>query len=94
MPRPQGSLNKVTKETREMLSEALQGHLINVKSALEELREKDPKAFLTAITALLPYITPRLKSINTDSEESQPAQIIIQPATPEVERFCRETLES
>ena len=50
MPRPQGSLNKVTKQTREMLSEALQGHLSNVNSALEELREKDPKAFLTAMT--------------------------------------------
>ena len=93
MPRPKGSLNKVTKQTREMLSEALQGHLSNVNSALVELREKDPKAFLTAITALLPYITPRLKSINIDSEESQPAQIIIQPATLEVERFCRESFE-
>ena len=41
MPRPQGSLNKVTKETRDAL-ECPAGHLSNVNSALEELREKDP----------------------------------------------------
>ena len=93
MPRPQGSLNKVTKETREMLSGALQGHLSNVNSALEELREKDPKAFLTAITALLPYITPRLKSINIDSEESQPAQIILQPLSKAAEDACTKLVE-
>ena len=94
MPRPQGSLNKVTKQTREMLSEALQGHLSNVNSALEELRAKDSKAFLTAITALLQYITPRLKSINIDSEESQPAQIILQPLSKAAEDACRELVES
>ena len=60
--RTKGSVNKTTKFSREVLSMALAGQELNIKIALEKLYEKNPEAYINAITKLLNYAVPKLQS--------------------------------
>ena len=61
MARPEGSLNKTTKATRETLQDALKGHIEAISSTLDQVQ--DPAERIRLITALLPFIAPKHKAI-------------------------------
>jgi len=65
--RTKGSVNKVTKFSREVLTLALAGQEENIRNALEKLSEKNPEAYINAVAKLLNYAIPKLQSteINT-----------------------------
>lgn len=69
-----GSLNRTTRETKEILVNALGGHIDNINEALNELKEKDIKAYLDIITKLLVYILP--KQSETDLKGNLPFKVV------------------
>tara|TARA_R100000734_G_scaffold12420_1_gene9177 strand:- start:15301 stop:15678 length:378 start_codon:yes stop_codon:yes gene_type:complete len=60
--RTKGSINKVTKFSREVLTLALAGQEENIRNALEKLSEKNPEAYISAVAKLLNYAIPKLQS--------------------------------
>lgn len=73
MPRKPGSLNKVTKETREVLAGVLDGQLEHIQGALLRLRDGREEQYLHAISRLLPYILPKAKeSLNIEMTQFEP----------------------
>lgn len=66
--RKKGSLNKVTRDTRELLKEILTGELENVH---DTLKQAEPKDRLQFIIKILPYTIPQFANINgLPSDES------------------------
>lgn len=61
--RPKGSINLVNKEVRIWLKDAMEGHGDMVKKTLVKLYNEDPKAYIDALSKLLPYITPKMKEV-------------------------------
>ena len=57
--RPKGSLNKVTKDLREVLSNAIDTD--KIKDKLNQI--EDPVDYINAVSKLLPYITGKVKPI-------------------------------
>ena len=53
---------KTTAMSRNALAWALEGHSTKIKIALEQLFEKDPEAYINAITKLMNYTVPKLSS--------------------------------
>ena len=53
---------KTTAMSRNALAWALEGHSTKIKMALEQLFEKDPEAYINAITKLMNYTVPKLSS--------------------------------
>ena len=48
-----GTIRKNTKITREILANALAGQEVNVRDALEKLAQKNPEAYINAVSKLL-----------------------------------------
>ena len=72
--RTKGSMNRVTKFSREVLTMALAGQEKNIMFALEELAEKNPEAYINAIAKLLNYAVPKLQSTEIKSDNSRKIQ--------------------
>ena len=64
MPRPKGSPNKITHETKEFLQQILSDERPNIKSALNELYASNKLHYLQAIIKLLPFITPKASEVH------------------------------
>ena len=60
--RTKGSMNKVTKFSREVLTLALAGQEENIRNALEKLSQKNPEAYIGAVAKLLNYAIPKLQA--------------------------------
>lgn len=76
--RKKGIPNKTTKETREFLSNLLNGQSENIEVALNYLHErKEYIAYLNAVIKLLPYVAPRLKQVDGISLDKEPTKIHI-----------------
>lgn len=72
--RQKGSLNIVTKETQEVLMQALSGEVQNIKTALTTVRKQDPVKYLEIISRLLPFIVPKLQDVTIeDTRDLLPA---------------------
>ena len=68
--RPKGSLNKVTQELREQITQA-----IDTNKICEMLNQiTSPLDYINAITKLLPYAIGKKKTIE-DTEDSEPISI-------------------
>lgn len=63
--RKKGTPNKFTQTTREMISEIVEGQL---ETLMNEINELDPKERADFVVKLLPYVVPKLNSV--DSEPS------------------------
>ena len=71
--RPKGSLNNSTKEFRELLS-----HSIDSNKIMEMLnRIEEPMDYINAVSKLLPYCLPKVKSIDTEIQDIEPVIINI-----------------
>lgn len=66
--RTKGSLNKTTKEARELLEQVLLGQVDNIKSALESIKTKDPAKYLDACSKLFTYVLPKKTDITSGDE--------------------------
>jgi len=75
--RTKGSVNKTTKFSREVLSMALAGQELNIKIALEKLYEKNPEAYINAITKLLNYAVPKLQSTEINAGSNTKIEITL-----------------
>ena len=51
--RTKGSMNRVTKFSREVLTLALAGQEENIRNALEKLSQKNPEAYISAVANYL-----------------------------------------
>jgi len=73
--RPVGSPNKVTKQVRESLQEALSGEIEKIGKLLESL---EPKDRLEIIVKLLQYILPKLESETVNFERNWTTEMKIE----------------
>jgi len=80
--RKKGTPNKVTNKVKMSLAEAMAGHIENLPAIIDKI--KFPEDKVTAIAKVLPYILPRLNTVDLKVEDPNkgPRTIIIQPVKP------------
>jgi hypothetical protein len=59
--RTAGTVNKTTKEIRTVLKDVINKELINIDTLLTQL---EPKARLELVIKLIPYVLPKVESVN------------------------------
>ena len=69
MPRPKGALNKVTKDTKELIKDLIDNNLEGVQKDLEQL---EPIQRLNIIVKLLQYVLPMPKDISISNNSEMP----------------------
>ena len=69
MPRPKGSPNKTTQETREFLQHIIDGEQPKIKTALSELYNTNKLNYMQAIIKLLPFVTPKVSEVNVQASD-------------------------
>jgi hypothetical protein len=67
--KPKGTLNRTTKEARELLEQILLGQVDNIKEALEKLKINDPARYLDSCSKLFTYVLPKKSDITTGGEK-------------------------
>ena len=72
MPRKLGSVNRVTSESKQMLSHVLEGQMDRIGEALDEAFDRNKITYLQLMTKLLPFIIPK-------SSGSEPDQVMKRP---------------
>ena len=72
-----GSMNKVTKFSREVLTMALAGQEENIRNALEKLAEKNPEAYIGAVAKLLNYAIPKLQATEISANGNTKIEITL-----------------
>jgi hypothetical protein len=58
MPRPKGSPNKITKDVRELIHEALEATLPDLLDSLNKLKEENTHLYVQAVLKLARFIVP------------------------------------
>jgi len=58
MPRPKGSPNKITKDVRELMHEALEASLPDFLESLKKLKEENTHLYIQAVLKLARFIVP------------------------------------
>ena len=69
MPRPKGSPNKITHETREVIKEIIAHEHPRIESALEELYNTNKSHYMHAIIKLLPFVAPKASEVTLKTSE-------------------------
>ncbi len=69
MPRPKGSLNKVTAETKQFLLDIVEGEHSRIHAALEELFASNKAHYLAIVVKLLPFVTPKASEVQINSHD-------------------------
>lgn len=69
MPRPKGSPNKVTSETRQFLQEVIEGEHARILAALAELHESNKGQYLNVLVKILPFVTPKANEVHINDTE-------------------------
>lgn len=62
--RKAGTPNKVNKATKEVIAEYIGDSAENFKSAMQEVYDNDKPLFCALYIKLLPYVSPRLNSVD------------------------------
>ena len=75
--RTKGSMNKVTKFSREVLTLALAGQEENIRNALEKLSQKNPEAYIGAVAKLLNYAIPKLQATEISANGNTKIEITL-----------------
>jgi len=70
-----GTLNRTTKEAKERLEQILLGEVDNIKSALLDVKKKDPARYLDACAKLFTYVLPKKTDITSDGNSIEPVNI-------------------
>ena len=67
--RVQGTPNRLTKEIRELLKDIIEKEIVSMPETLKDL---EPKEKLEIISKFLPYVLPKIETINiTNIENNQ-----------------------
>ncbi len=75
--RTKGSINRVTKFSREVLTMALAGQEENIRNALEKLANKNPEAYIGAVAKLLNYAIPKLQATEISANGNTKIEITL-----------------
>jgi len=67
--KPPGTLNRTTKEAKELLEQILLGQLDNIEAALETVLENDSARYLDLCSKLFTYVLPRKTDVTSDGEK-------------------------
>ena len=59
MPRNKGSLNKVTQDTKKVLSTVLEGQIDRIEASLDDVYSINKSTYLQLMIKMLPYILPK-----------------------------------
>lgn len=62
-----GTPNKVTKAAKEVLSGFIEGEAENFKSAMKDIYENDKPLYAALYIKMLPYVLPKLNSVDVTS---------------------------
>ena len=65
------------KLTRATIAWALEGHSHKIKLALDSILEKDPEAYINAITKLMGYAVPKLSSTEVNDKTTKKIEISV-----------------
>jgi dsRNA-specific ribonuclease len=71
--REKGTPNKLTKEIRKILKDLIHKELEKIE---ENLYTLDPKQRIELLIKLMPYVLPKVETINESDSESEPIQWI------------------
>jgi hypothetical protein len=66
--KPKGAKNKVTKASKELFLQIMDGEVENIKASLDRIRSKDPAMYLQTLSKFYPYFMPRKLEIDTPTE--------------------------
>lgn len=66
--KPKGTLNRTTKEAKELFISIMNGEVDNIKDALSKIRIKDPSRYIDALAKLFQYTMPKQVDITSDSK--------------------------
>lgn len=66
--KPKGTLNRTTKEAKEIFISIMNGEVDNIKDALSKIRTKDPSRYIDALAKLFQYTMPKQVDITSDSK--------------------------
>lgn len=66
--KPKGTLNRTTKEAKELFISIMNGEVDNIKDALSKIRTKDPSRYIDALAKLFQYTMPKQVDITSDSK--------------------------
>lgn len=69
MPRPKGSPNKVSHETKDFLKGIITREHPRIEAALEELYHSNKSSYMHVIIKLLPFITPKATEMNISTSD-------------------------
>ena len=72
MPRKLGSVNRITSESKQILSIVLEGQMDRIGEALDEVFDRNKITYLQLMTKLLPFIIPKPSSIEADEIVKRP----------------------
>ena len=64
--RPKGSINKTTAELRLMINQIIS---TNLETIQDDIKKLTPKNRIDVIINLLQYVTPKMKTTNTNTED-------------------------
>jgi hypothetical protein len=67
--RSSGTVNRTTKEARELLEQVLLGQVDNINGALNEVLKKDASKYLDACSKLFTYVLPKKADITSGEEK-------------------------
>lgn len=68
--RKAGTPNKITKATKEVLAEFIGSEADNFKEAMHQIYEEDKVTYAALYVKMLPYVIPRLNSVDVNSTNS------------------------
>lgn len=66
--KPKGTKNRVTKASKELFLQIMDGEVENIKASLDRIRVKDPAMYLQTLSKFYPYFMPRKLEIDTPTE--------------------------
>jgi hypothetical protein len=67
--RTKGTINRTTKEAREVLDKILFAEIDNIEGALKAVKKKSDMAYLETLSKLLTYSLPKKSDITTGGEK-------------------------
>lgn len=68
--RPKGAPDKVTKETRILFLNIMEGQVEHIEDSLDRIREDSDEKYVKALTGLMPYFMPKQQEVDVTMKEA------------------------
>jgi hypothetical protein len=63
-----GTKSKTTTKAKELFYAIMDGEIGNIKDSLDKVRKKNPAAYLTTLSKLMPYFLPKKLEVDAPTE--------------------------